>query len=140
MDGFFLIWFPFFGSGSIYRNMAAHHETGARGEELAAEFLQKQGYEILDRNWRHRHYELDLVARDQETIVIVEVKTRTSLYAGEPEVSVNRQKQRTLIRAANAYVVYHGIDFPVRFDIIAIVIKGDQHFINHIEDAFYPMM
>jgi putative endonuclease len=120
--------------------MATHLETGALGEEYAAQFLISKGYVILDRKWRIRHYELDLIAKDDDTIVIVEVKTRKSLYGGEPEVSVNRQKQRTLIRAANAYVVHHGIDMSVRFDIIAVVIKDDQHFINHIEDAFYPMM
>lgn len=120
--------------------MAAHNETGAQGEELAAIFLHNLGYEILDRNWRYRHWELDLIAKDGDVVVVAEVKTRKSLYAGEPEVSVNRQKQRTLIRAANAYVVYHGINMPVRFDIISVVIKGETHTINHIRDAFYPMM
>lgn len=120
--------------------MATHNDTGAEGEALAAGFLEKAGYVILERNWRYRQYELDLVARDKDTIVVVEVKTRKSLYGGEPEVSVNRQKQRTLIRGANAWVVHHGVDMPVRFDIIAIVIRGEAHTINHITDAFYPMM
>lgn len=120
--------------------MAAHNDTGAEGEQLAAEHLEKNGFEILDRNWRHRNFELDLVARENDFIVVVEVKTRKSLYGGEPEVSVNRQKQRSIIKAANAYVVYHGIDMQVRFDIIGVVIKGKTHFINHIKDAFYPMI
>lgn len=120
--------------------MATNQETGARGEDLAAEFLLKQGFTILDRNWRFRHYELDLVAQEGDVIIVVEVKTRTSLYAGEPEISVNRMKQRTLVKAANAYVVYFGIDFPVRFDIISVVIRNETHVINHIRDAFYPMM
>jgi len=120
--------------------MAAHHETGVLGEALAAEHLLGMGYELLDRNWRHRQYELDLVMRFQEHVIVVEVKTRKSLYGGEPEVAVNRQKQRTLIRAANAYVVYHGIDMPVRFDIVSVVIRGEQHTIHHIADAFYAMM
>lgn len=120
--------------------MATHNDTGMQGEELAAQFLEKNGYVILDRNWRFRHFELDLIAQKGEFIIIVEVKTRKSLYAGEPEIFVNRPKQRSIIRAANAYVVHHGIDMQVRFDIIGIVIKGDKHFINHIIDAFYPMM
>ncbi len=120
--------------------MAEHLETGAKGEDLAADFLISNGYEILDRNWRFRQYEIDLVAKDHDVIIVVEVKTRTSLYMGEPEVSVTRLKQRSLVRAANAYVVYHGINMPVRFDIISIFIKGENHIINHIVDAFYPMM
>jgi putative endonuclease len=120
--------------------MATNLETGLRGEELAADFLLKQGLTILERNWRIGHYELDLVAREDDMVVVVEVKTRTSLYAGEPEVSVNRMKQKTLIKAANAYVVHFGIDMQVRFDIVSVVIKGDEHFIHHIRDAFYPML
>ena len=120
--------------------MAAHHETGAQGEQLAEEYLRNEGYEILDKNWRFKHFELDLVMKDQESIIVVEVKTRKSLYGGDPEVSVNRHKQRILVRAANAYVVYYGIDLPVRFDIVAVIISGKKHFINHIRDAFYPMM
>lgn len=120
--------------------MAQHNDTGARGEKLAGEFIEKLGYVILDRNWRHRHFELDLVAKEGDVIVIVEVKTRTSLYAGEPEVSVTRMKQRSLIKAADAYVLYYGMDFPVRFDIVSIVIKGEKVVINHIMDAFYPMI
>jgi putative endonuclease len=120
--------------------MAEHHETGVLGEELAAQFLQDLGYVLLNRNWRFRHFELDLVMKDGDQLVIAEVKTRKSLYGGDPEVSVNRQKQRTLIRAANAYVLHYGIDHPVRFDIVSVVITGKRHTINHIADAFYPMM
>lgn len=120
--------------------MAEHIETGKKGEELAAEFLTSQGIKILHRNWRIGHYELDLVAREGDTVVVTEVKTRKSLYGGEPEVSVTRMKQKTLIKAANAYVMHYGINLPVRFDIISVVIKGEQHFIHHIKDAFYPMI
>ncbi len=120
--------------------MATNQETGAHGEQLAEEFLSGLGYKILHKNWRFRHFELDLVMQDAKSIIVVEVKTRKSLYAGDPEVSVNRQKQRTLIKAANAYVLYYGIDFPVRFDIVAVVISGEKAIINHIKDAFYPMM
>ncbi len=120
--------------------MATHNETGKQGEEFAAEYLKKQGFNILERNWRIGHYELDLVAQEGDSIVVAEVKTRTSLYGGDPEISVNRMKQKTLIKAANAYVVRYGINLPVRFDIISILIKGEQHFIHHIRDAFYPMI
>ncbi len=120
--------------------MAAHNDLGAMGEELASKFLMGKGYQVLDKNWRHRQYELDLVYRTGEELVVVEVKTRKSLYSGDPEVAVNRQKQRSLVRAANAYVQHYGIDLPVRFDIISVVIKGEEHFIHHIPDAFYAMM
>lgn len=120
--------------------MAAHLETGALGEALAAEYLEGKGFKMLDHNWRHRHYELDLVMQFGDQIIVVEVKTRKSLYGGEPEVAVNKQKQRTLVRAANAYVVYHGIDMSVRFDIVSVLIRGEEHTIHHIPDAFYAMM
>jgi len=123
-----------------WRVMAEHHDTGAQGEELAAKYLQALGYGLLDRNWRFRQFELDLVMKDGDQLVVAEVKTRKSLYGGDPEVSVNRQKQRTLIRAANAYVLHYGIDLPVRFDIVSVVITGKRHTINHIIDAFYAMM
>ncbi len=120
--------------------MAAHNDLGVLGEEIALKHLMGKGYKLLDKNWRHRQYELDLIMRIGDELVVVEVKTRKSLYGGDPEVAVNRHKQRLLIRAANAYVQHYGLDMPVRFDILSVVIKGEEHFVHHIEDAFYAMM
>lgn len=119
--------------------MASHNELGALGEQIACEYLIKQGYQILERNWSNGHKEIDIIAKDGDTIVIVEVKTRQSTFLVEPEIAVDVYKQRNLIWAANSYVRRYQYDLDVRFDIISIVIdRNDEKRIEHIEDAFYP--
>ena len=119
--------------------MASHNELGALGEQIACEYLIKQGYQILERNWSNGHKEIDIIAKDGDTIVIVEVKTRRSTYLVEPEATVDVYKQRNLIWAANSYVRRYQYDLDVRFDIISIVIdRNNEKRIEHIEDAFYP--
>lgn len=119
--------------------MASHNELGALGEQIACEYLIKQGYQILERNWSNGHKEIDIIAKDGDTIVIVEVKTRRSTYLVEPEATVDVYKQRHLIWAANSYVNRNQYDNDVRFDIISIVIdRNNEKRIEHIEDAFYP--
>jgi putative endonuclease len=120
--------------------MAHNLELGKKGEELALEYLKKQGYRIRETNWRFSKYEVDVIAEDQGVIVIVEVKARASDRILEPEASVNREKQRHLVRAANAYMRYKNLRMDARFDIISIVIAGDSHRLTHIPDAFYAMM
>lgn len=120
--------------------MATHNETGAKGEQIAANYLEKKGYKILETNWRFKNLEADIIASVDKTLVIAEVKTRKSNYFGEPETFVNKQKQKNLIMAANEYVVRNQLDMEVRFDIISIIINDKEMNINHIEDAFYPLL
>ena len=120
--------------------MAEHNDLGKQGEELAAEFLGKKGYKILERNWRLGKNEIDIIAADGKYIVVVEVKTRQSAAFGEPETAVTLEKQRALIRAANAYVRYRNIHSEVRFDILSIILTKSSEQIHHIEDAFYPTL
>jgi putative endonuclease len=120
--------------------MSENIQLGRKGEEIASDFLRKKGYKIRDTNWRVGKNELDLIAEDKWTIVVVEVKTRRSNAVAEPETAVTRDKQRAIIRAANAYVKMKQLNMEVRFDIISIVVTGDQEQINHIPDAFYPML
>ncbi|MEA3505698.1 MAG: YraN family protein [Bacteroidota bacterium] len=120
--------------------MAEHNETGKKGEELAKKYLIKKGYKIIETNWHFKNDEIDIIAETDDLLIIVEVKTRSSNYFGEPEVFVTRQKQKYLIRGANAYVNYNKIDKEVRFDIITILLYQDKHKINHIEDAFYAIV
>lgn len=114
--------------------MAAHNEFGIEGEDKAANHLIREGYTILDRNWRSGHKELDIVAEKDGTLVVAEVKTRTSSKYGNPEDAVTPRKIRNTVLAADAYIRLNRIDLPVRFDIISILSNGDV--INHIEDAF----
>jgi putative endonuclease len=112
-------------------------EIGKKGEEIACNYLIEKGFEILEKNWRFKHLEVDIIATKDNLLAIVEVKYRSYTTYGEPEVFVNKQKQKFLIEAANRYVIDKNIDKDVRFDIIAISKKGDGFSIHHIEDAFY---
>ena len=95
---------------------------GPSGEDAAAEYLKKQGYSILARNFKTKFGEVDLVAKDGKTICFVEVKTRKSLRAGFPEESVTLNKQWRLTRLALAYLKkYRLYDVPVRFDVVSIL-------------------
>lgn len=120
--------------------MATHNETGTKGEQIATNYLEKKGYTVLETNWRFKNLEADIIASINKTLVIAEVKTRKSNYFGEPETFVNKQKQKNLIMAANEYVVRNQMDTEVRFDIISIIINDKEMNINHIEDAFYPLL
>ena len=118
--------------------MAKHNDFGKLGEELAVNYLIGKGYEILERNWRNIHKEIDIIAKDGKDLVIVEVKTRQTDEYGNPDVAVTKKKQRMLIAAANAYITRNNLDIETRFDIISIVFKDDAPVIEHIEDAFLP--
>jgi putative endonuclease len=116
------------------------HELGVTGEKAACDYLEKKGYTILERNWRHQKDEVDLIALEGDCLVIIEVKTRSSLYYGEPQVFVTRKKQAFMIRAANAYIFQNDIHFETRFDIISVIHSSKGVSINHIRDAFYPTL
>lgn len=113
-------------------------QTGRHGEELAAQYLISKGYNILEKNWQIGHLEVDLIASNDEMLVIVEVKTRKSNVFGEPEEFVTIQKQRNLIRAASSFIAKTGITKEVRFDIVSVIVAEGIESVKHIEDAFKP--
>ncbi|MDP2069487.1 MAG: YraN family protein [Lutibacter sp.] len=117
--------------------MAKHNELGELGEDLAAEELEKNGYEIVERNWRYKKAEIDIIARKNEVLAIVEVKTRSSDYFGDPQDFVNTKKIKMLVEAVNEYVNSKDLEVEVRFDIIAIIINENKLTIEHLEDAFF---
>lgn len=118
--------------------MAEHNDKGIKGEELAVTFLRNNGYTILETNWRHNNLEADIIAVFKDILVVAEVKTRASNFFGEPEVFVNKQKQKNLRNAANAYIQSKRLDLEVRFDIISVLLgkSEEQVKVNHIENAF----
>ncbi len=116
--------------------MARHNELGKRGEAIALETLKKKGYEILETNWRHEKQEVDIIARDKDELVIVEVKTRSTSFFGDPEEAVTPAKAGRLIEAAEAYVEEKDLNMDIRFDVIAIIIDN-KITVNHIKDAFF---
>ena len=116
--------------------MAAHNELGKWGEALAAEFVEKQGYEILERDWKSGHHDLDIIARDEDTLVIIEVKTRRNRLFGDPEEAIDYKKRLSLQSAINHYLKSHRIKTSVRFDVISIVgMIGSTPEIDHIKDV-----
>ncbi len=111
---------------------------GCRGEQLAAAFLQRQGYALLARNFRVAGGEIDLVAEREGVIVFVEVKTRTSQRYGDPAAAVTRRKQERISRAALAFLARHGLcGRPARFDVVAVSLaRGRPPVIEQFTNAF----
>ena len=116
--------------------MAKHNETGKIGELVAQNWLEKNGYLILQTNWHWHHYELDIIALKDNELVVVEVRTRKEDCLVAPEYTIGKAKIRRIVAAADAYVRYKQMDYSVRFDIISILEIGESHSVEHIEDAF----
>ncbi len=113
-------------------------QLGDRGENIAADYLKSIGYEILERNYRASYAEVDIIAKDQSSIVFVEVKTRTYDYYGSPEEFVTRQKQKNMTFAAAIFCEDIDHEGEIRFDIMAIILQGNTRNVKHIKDAFFP--
>ena len=111
---------------------------GRTGENIACEHLRKKGYLIVERSFRLFRGEIDVVARDGDTLVFVEVKTRSDESHGRPEESVTPAKQRQIRRIAQGYLVRTGCgDVACRFDVVAILFRGpDDYRLEHFKDAF----
>ena len=116
--------------------MAAHNELGKWGEDLAATFLEEKGYQIIERDWKSGHHDLDIVAKEGDTLIIREVKTRRNRLFGNPEEAIDYKKRKSLQSAINHYVKTHRFGSSVRFDIISIVgTIGSKPEIDHIIDV-----
>lgn len=117
--------------------MSKHNETGARGERIAQDYLLRQGYFILHRNWRTGHKEVDLIALDGPLLVFVEIKTRGGLRFGFPEESVSPAKQAHVRAAAEIFLEAYPEYTTVRFDVISIILRDSAiEEIRHLKDAF----
>ena len=116
--------------------MATHNALGKKGEELAIDFLVKNNYKILEKNYRYAKAEVDIIAQKNEILAVVEVKTRSTDYFGNPEDFVNPKKIKLLLTAIDKYVVENNLEVEVRFDIIAIIHQQNTYKIEHIKDAF----
>jgi len=117
--------------------MAEHNEIGKQGEAKAVEYLQKNGYTILEQNFVFQKAEIDIIAQKGDWLIVVEVKTRTSTDYGNPEDFVNKKKIKLLVKAIDEYVQQTDLDLEIRFDIISIVKTDNKFNIEHLEDAFY---
>ena len=119
----------------MYGVVTSKMQTGSDGETLAAEYLINKGYEILRRNYRHSHVEIDLIARKGNWLVFVEVKTRSGNEFGFPEEFVDRKKEENIFLAAEQFMFEMNWEGNVRYDIISVL--GSRHDVTHFEDAFY---
>ena len=116
---------------------ASTKEKGQEGERLAARFLEKQGFRILDRNYRNRLGEIDILAEDRGTLVFVEVRTLKASAGHSPEETIQWKKQQRISRTALAYIQYKRLeDRPARFDVVSITLDGTGSTLRHIPDAF----
>jgi len=120
--------------------MAEHNVLGNKGEDAAAEFLANKSYKIKARNWRFGKLEIDIIAEHDNMIIFIEVKSRSGTYFEQPFQAVTKKKQKFIIKAANAYIEEFEIDLESQFDIISIVEQNNRFNIEHIEDAFYPLV
>lgn len=111
-------------------------KTGQAGENLAAEFLEKKGYEIIARNFRSKRSEIDLIVKKNNMMVFVEVKTRTSFSYGPPEAFVDYAKANMIVEGAEQYTFDKKWEGNIRFDIVSVKM-GPEPEIVHFEDAFY---
>ncbi|HAM39692.1 MAG: YraN family protein [Elusimicrobia bacterium RIFOXYC2_FULL_34_12] len=112
--------------------MEQPNKIGKHGEKIAEEFLENTGYKIISKNYRTIFGEIDIIARKDNTIIFVEVKTRSGNKYGVPQLAVNKYKQKHLARAAIAFIKRNSLNSDYRFDIIAII--NDK--IEHIQNAF----
>lgn len=112
--------------------MSLHHDFGAMGEEKAVEYLTRQGYVILERNWRLKHKEIDVICTDGLLVIVVEVKSRR-VEEEYPDELLDFRKRRNLLRAGAAYLKSKGISKELRFDLI--MVTGVEYDIMHIPNA-----
>ncbi|MEM6769015.1 MAG: YraN family protein [Bacteroidota bacterium] len=121
--------------------MTDRQKTGLIGETIAREHLLAMGYTILESGFRYRRVELDLIAKQKECLVFVEVKARRGTGFGHPSLAVSKTKERNIAKAAQKYMRKIDHTWEVRFDIVSILIHPDgTHELEHLEDAFFPGM
>lgn len=124
------------GFRNSWESLKAMRRLGIEGEETAVRFLKKKGYRIVSRNFKSPVGEMDIIAEDGDTLVFVEVKTRTDDSFGHPFEAVTHRKQEKLRKVALSYLKHSRRDMPSRFDVLSIETKGDSYTIEHIKDAF----
>lgn len=117
--------------------------TGKMGEEAACRYLEARGQRILERNWRSGHLELDIVSLDGKGLHFVEVKTRVAPLSADPQENVRRDKRQRMVGAARAYLAdkdtLHDASMEVFFDVVSVVIDGEETQIEYFPQAFIPI-
>ena len=117
----------------------ASRQLGDWGESLACQFLKRNGYKILQRNYRAMRGEIDIIAKERQTVVFVEVKSAARTEGVAPELRINKAKQQQLYRIANLYIAthQHSDETEYRMDVIIVTGNAENHVIRHYQNAFY---
>lgn len=110
---------------------------GKDGEKAAAKFLEEHGYRVLKYNYRSKRAEIDLICTKEDLLIFVEVKTRSSTTYGEPETFVSENQIRSIVGAAEQFIIEYAWSGELRFDILALVRDKEEYLISHFKDAFY---
>ena len=120
--------------------MVSQKELGEMAEELARQHLKNLGYIILDKNWYYGHLELDIVARDGDELVVVEVKARSGIRYEHPSEAVTSSKIKRIVEAADGYIQEKEWTGETRFDVVTVIFFKQGHELEHFKDAFYPTL
>ena len=115
--------------------MNSKQALGQLGEDIAVRYLEQEGYEVIARNWRDGHREIDIICRLGPDLIFVEVKTRRGRTFGMPEESISKSKKRAVMGAAVVFMAHHR-HRDIRFDVIAILLEKAEPDVFHIRDAF----
>ena len=116
--------------------MAEHNKKGVEGEQIAQKYLSNLDYKILETNWRFQKAEVDIIAKEHNFLVFVEVKCRSSNIFGDPQTFVSEKKQMLFKDAAEGYLELKDLDYEIRFDIISVILSSQKAKIEHFKDAF----
>lgn len=117
--------------------MGKHNEFGKEGEQIAVDFLIKNGYKIRCRNYRYLKAEIDIIAQKKDTLAIVEVRSRSSDYIENIAETITKKKINLLVMGADHYVTDQELDIDVRFDVITILKNKSVFKVEHLKSAFY---
>src|SRR5665811_1168933 len=120
--------------------MVSQREIGELAEAIAQQYLVKLGYKILNTNWYYGHLELDIVAREGEQLVVVEVKSRNGIRYEHPSEAVTNAKIKRIVEAAEGYIQEKDLNMETRFDVITVIFFEKKYELEHFKDAFYPTM
>ncbi len=120
--------------------MATQQEIGEMAEQLAQQHLLHLGYKILHTNYQYGHLEIDIVAKDGEELVIVEVKARSGLRYEHPSEAVTNSKIKRIVEAAEGYIFDKCWEGDTRFDVITVIFFKEKYELEHFKEAFYPTL
>ena len=118
--------------------MSNSYNFGQEAEKRAADYYRNLGFQILQKNYRYRKAEVDLIVQKDNLLVVVEVKARSSTYFGDPQSFVSKKKNQLLVMATDDFIQQRDLAVEVRFDLISFTLERGEWKLEHLPNAFYP--